>query len=39
MGETKYTIYGDYVLEKNVENEVGNVESGGIGISKSLNDE
>ncbi len=39
MGETKYTIYGDYVLEKNVENEVGNVESDGIGISKSLNDE
>ena len=39
LGETKYMIYGDYVLEKNVENEVGNVESGGIGISKTQNDD
>lgn len=33
LGETKYVVNGDYVLEKNVEHEVSNVEQGGIGVS------
>lgn len=33
VGETRFVIKGDYVLEKNVGSEVTNVEAGGIGFS------
>lgn len=32
LGKGGVTVMGDFVLEKHVENEVGNVENGGIGI-------
>lgn len=38
LGETKYTINGDYVLEKNVGNEIKKVESGGIGVNTNQNE-
>ena len=38
MTETKVTVNGDYVMNKNVENEVASVGTGGIGINKSIDD-
>jgi len=38
LGETNVTVNGDYVMNKNVENEVASVGTGGIGICKSKND-
>lgn len=32
IAKSGITVNGDFVLEKHVENEVGNVENGGIGI-------
>ena len=34
FAENKFVIKGDYVLEKKVEHEVANVESGGVGVNK-----
>ncbi len=33
LGEAKLVVNGDYVLEKNVEQEVANVEAGGTGVN------
>ncbi len=38
MSETKMVVNGDYVLEKNVEHEVGGVEAGGTGVSINQNE-
>jgi hypothetical protein len=32
FGKIGITVNGDFVFEKHVENEIGNVEAGGIGI-------
>ena len=38
LGDTNFTVNGDYVINKNVENEVASVGTGGVGISKGIND-
>lgn len=38
LGETNVTVNGDYVMNKNVENEVASVGTGGVGICKNMDD-